>query len=244
MTAKHREAAFKHRIVLVDPFRSVTSTPDTFNPLDAIQVEHPLAIDDCNDLASALVVRTGRETEAHWNDSAEALIAAVLATAVGYGEKETRSLASVREIISVPQHLAWAVQLMSESDKMERRAAPPRRPDPALCGQGESQCHFHSAAALAVHRDARDRPEHPHQQLRPQPHAARADEHLSDSPARPRRRADGPAADVGRVAPAGLRTGGNVMNPVHFVLDEAAMLGPMTSIDNAVGIGRSYGIRL
>lgn len=34
------------------------------------------------------------------------------------------------------------------------------------------------------------------------------------------------------------------MSSVHYILDEAAMLGHMESIDDALGIGRGYGIRL
>lgn len=33
-------------------------------------------------------------------------------------------------------------------------------------------------------------------------------------------------------------------NKVHFVLDEIALLGPMTAIDDALGLGRAYGVRL
>jgi type IV secretion system protein VirD4 len=34
------------------------------------------------------------------------------------------------------------------------------------------------------------------------------------------------------------------MSQVHFILDEAALLGPMTGVDDALGIGRGYGVRL
>lgn len=107
-----------HQTVLVDPYRKVTENPDTFSPLDFIEKDCPLAIDECNDLAEALVVRTGQEHEPHWNDSAEAYIAAVIAVTVGYGvrEKGTRSLQTVREILSSPPRLETAIKLMAESD--------------------------------------------------------------------------------------------------------------------------------
>jgi type IV secretion system protein VirD4 len=85
LTAAHRAHAFGHRIVLLDPFKLTTQTPDTFNPLDFIAKGDPHALDECRDLAQALVVRTNEEKEPHWNDSAEAWIAAFLATIVHYG---------------------------------------------------------------------------------------------------------------------------------------------------------------
>ena len=114
-TAKHRVKYFGHRVVLLDPYRSVTNTPDALNPIDFIAKGHPLGIDDCNDLAASLVVRTGNERERHWDDSAEACIAAVTATVVAYGEAGTRSLQNVREILSHPKSFELAIKLMTES---------------------------------------------------------------------------------------------------------------------------------
>jgi type IV secretion system protein VirD4 len=92
---------------------------DTFNPLDFIDENGQFAIDECNDLADALVVRAPDEREPHWNASATAYIAAVIAMVVMYGDREkgTRSLQTVREILSSPQKLDMAIKLMSESQK-------------------------------------------------------------------------------------------------------------------------------
>lgn len=117
LTAEHRRKVLGHRVVLLDPYRVVTQRPDTFNPLDCIAKDHPLSIDDCNDLAAAVVVRSGEEREPHWNDSAEAYVAAVAATVVGYGEPGTRSLQTVRDILSHPKRLDMATRLMIESDR-------------------------------------------------------------------------------------------------------------------------------
>jgi type IV secretion system protein VirD4 len=116
ITAEHRRKAFGHKVVLLDPYQSVTRTPDTFNPLDFMDKNDRLAIDECNDLASALVVRTGDERDPHWSDSAEAYISAVMTTVVAYGETRTRSLQTVREILSLPQKHDLAIKLMMESD--------------------------------------------------------------------------------------------------------------------------------
>lgn len=79
-------------------------------------MSNPHSIDDCYDLAKALVVRTGEEREPHWNDSAELWIAAMAATVVQYGDRaETRSLQTVRDLLSHPQKLEKAVSVMCES---------------------------------------------------------------------------------------------------------------------------------
>lgn len=117
LTADHRHQ-LGHKVVLLDPYQIVTQKPATFNPLDFIDKDNPQAIDECNDLAKALVVRTGNEHEPYWLDSAEAYIAAIIAVVVWYGEKDkgTRSLQTVREILSIPAKLEMAIKLMAESD--------------------------------------------------------------------------------------------------------------------------------
>lgn len=115
LTARHREKMFGHRSVLVDPFRCVTQTPDTYNPLDPILKDDRLAPDDCLDLGDSVVVRPADEKDPHWSQSAIAVIAAVCGTVVQYGEPGTRSLQTVRDIISHPAKLDTCVKLMTES---------------------------------------------------------------------------------------------------------------------------------
>ena len=55
-----------HKVVVLDPFKVVTQTPDQFNVLDEIEADSPLAIDDARSLAEALVIRTGEEKDPHW----------------------------------------------------------------------------------------------------------------------------------------------------------------------------------
>src|SRR5207245_1450480 len=95
LTALHRKRVFGHRVVLLDPFKVATQQPDTFNPLDFIDKDSPVAIDECRDLAEAMVIRTGQEKDPHWVDSAEAWLAALIALVVVYGEPNDRSLQTV-----------------------------------------------------------------------------------------------------------------------------------------------------
>ena len=97
----------------------VTQDPDTFNPLDFIDKDSPTAIDECRDLAEALVIRTGQEKDPHWVDSAEAWISALIALVVQYGEANDRSLQTVRTLLTSPDKLEMAIKLMCASDAWE-----------------------------------------------------------------------------------------------------------------------------
>ncbi len=98
---------------------------DCFNPIDFFDKNDRRAIDDCNDLAKALVVRTGKEQEMHWNNVSEACIAAMAATVVFHGDKEanTRSIQTVREFITNPTKFEMAVKVMTESDAWDGQLA-------------------------------------------------------------------------------------------------------------------------
>ena len=116
LTADHRRKTFGHQIVVLDPFKLVTQTPNSFNALDFIDKDSPTAIDECRDLAEALVIRPGQEKDPHWVDSAEAWIAALIALVVHYGEPNDRSLQTVRTLLSDPAKLEMAIKLMCASD--------------------------------------------------------------------------------------------------------------------------------
>jgi type IV secretion system protein VirD4 len=116
LTAEHRRKVFGHRIAVLDPFKVVSQAHQTFNPLDFITKDSPTAIDECRDLAEALVIRTGQEKDPHWADSGEAFISALIALVVYYGEPNDRSLQTVRTLLSSPEKLEMAIKLMCSSD--------------------------------------------------------------------------------------------------------------------------------
>jgi type IV secretion system protein VirD4 len=115
LTAEPRRKRFGHRCVMLDPYGVVTKQSDSYNSLDFISKDDPLAIDHCRDLAAALVVRTGQEREPHWCDSAELWISSMLAVVVYYGEPGDRSLQTVRTLLSNPAKVEAVVKLMCES---------------------------------------------------------------------------------------------------------------------------------
>ena len=116
ITSAYRQKAFGHRQIILDPFKEVTQSPDTFNPLDFIDKESPTALDECRDLAEALVIKTGEEKEPHWNASSEVLIAGITAATVFYGRPHDRSLQTVRGILSNPKKMEAIIKLMCGSN--------------------------------------------------------------------------------------------------------------------------------
>jgi type IV secretion system protein VirD4 len=115
IAGKHRRRF--GRVVMLDPWRLVTQNPDTLNPLDFIE-NSPVAVDKCNALANALVIRTKQDMHPHFNDRAEAWIAAGIAATVHFGKQElgTRSLQKVADMMSSPQQLEIVMKGMQDTD--------------------------------------------------------------------------------------------------------------------------------
>jgi type IV secretion system protein VirD4 len=109
-----------HQIVLLDPTRAVTNTPDTLNLLDFIDRDSPHAVNEAAAVGNSLAIRTGQEKEPHFVDRTEAFLTALIGTTVWYGDKAkgTRSLLHVAELASNPAMLKAAMKLMQESPEV------------------------------------------------------------------------------------------------------------------------------
>jgi type IV secretion system protein VirD4 len=244
VTAKVRRA-MGHRVVLLDPFRVVTTTPDTFNPLDFIPRDSDFAIDECQDLAEALVVRTGQEKEPHWLDSAQIWIAAMTATVVHYGNPDNRSLQKVREMLTDPENMERSIRLMCESDAWGGM----------LARLGHQLTHFKDRElgstltttnrflrfldTLAVADSTRSSSFDPSQLVR-----GKMTVFLVLPPEHMRAQSALLRMWISSLLRAVVRGGLQEKNKVHFILDEAASLGHMDCLDDATDKCRGYGIRL
>jgi type IV secretion system protein VirD4 len=246
LTADHRRREFGHRPVLFDPYQVVTQTPDTFNPLDAIDANSPTALDDSRALAEALVVRTGEEKERHWDDSAESWIAGMIALTVVYGEGEDRSLQAVRSLLTNPAKMQQAIELMCKSDAW----------DGMLARMGHQLQHFKDKELSSVLTTA-------NRHLRFLDTLAIAASTKTSSfdlsglrdgrmtvylilpPEYLRTQSALLRMWIGSLLRACVRQNGpQESNKVHFVLDEAASLGRMEALEDAVDKYRGYGVRL
>jgi type IV secretion system protein VirD4 len=116
LTAKHRQKQFGHMIVRLDPAR-LYGPGDCFNPLDWVDAKRPDFIDVCRDLANMLVVRTGKEMDPHWCDSAENVIAAFIAYICALeGNPAARNVRGVRAQLASRDNYNSALEVMQQHD--------------------------------------------------------------------------------------------------------------------------------
>ncbi|MGO9597031.1 MAG: type IV secretory system conjugative DNA transfer family protein [Isosphaeraceae bacterium] len=244
-TAEHRRRQFQHKIVVLDPFKLVSQKPDTFNPLDFIDRESPTAIDECRDLAEALVIRTGQEKEPHWADSAEAWIGALTALVVQYAEFGDRSLQTVRSVLTDPAKLEMAIKLMCASDAWSGMLA---RMGNQLTQYKERELSstltttnrfLRFLDTLAVAENTKTSNFNPGELL-----GGRMTIYLLLTPEHMRAASPLLRAWIGSLLRAVVRGGLQERNLVNFILDEAASLGHLESLDDAVDKYRSYAVRL
>jgi type IV secretion system protein VirD4 len=247
LTAEHRRKHFGHRVVLLDLHKIVTNAPDSFNPLDAIDPADPFALDKCASLADALVVRAPDEREPHWSDSASIFIKSLLAMLVWYGKREdgTRSLNTLRDIVTNPQRLEMSIKLMQESTAWGGMLA-------RFGGQLSSYVDKEKSSTLTTvsrHLKFLDTPAVAESMRTSGFYPAdlrkgKMTVYLIVPPEHLRSLAGLTRTWVGSMLQAAMAGGTQETNKVHFILDEAATLGHLESIDDAVNISRGYGVRM
>jgi type IV secretion system protein VirD4 len=244
LTAEHRRRVFGHQIVFLDPFTMVSQTPATYNDLDFIDKDSPTAIDDCRDLAEALVIRTGQEKDPHWVDSAEAWISALIALVVRFGESNDRSLQTVRTLLS-PEKLEMAIKLMCASDAWGGMLA---RMGNQLTNFKDKELgstltttnrflRFLDTPAIA---DSTKSSSFDPADLR----KGKTTVYVILPPEHMRAQSAWLRLCVGSLLRAVVRGGLQEENKVHFVLDEAASFSQMDLLGDAVDKYRGYGVRL
>ena len=245
LTAEHRRA-MGHDVRIVDPYMMVTNAPDQLNPLDSIEKDSPIAVDDCRDLANAMVIRTGEEKDPHWVDSAETWISAILAAVAYFGEPGDRSLQTAQTLLSNPAKLAAIVEYMRDS---------PQAWSGMLARMGNQLLRFKDTElasclttvgrfmkfldTIAVAENTRESTFDPGDLVKRKMtvYLVLPPEHVRAQQALLR-------LWIGSLLRAVVRGGLQEENLVHFVLDEAATLGHMDAIDDAVDKYRGYGVRL
>jgi type IV secretion system protein VirD4 len=218
---------------------------DTYNPLDQIGVDSPLLIDDCRSIAEALVLRSGNESEPHWNDSAEAWISAMAAVACLYGEAGDRSLQTIRTLLTSPTKMAAVIKIMCESKDCGGMLA---RMGNQLTYYKDKELssvltttnrHLRFLDTLSVAKNTSSSSFDPND-LRmgkmtiylvlPLEHA----------------KTQSPLLRVwlGSMLHTVLRGGVQNDSKVHFLVDEASTVGHLESIETALNVGRGFGVRL
>jgi type IV secretion system protein VirD4 len=232
-------------VAMIDPFHLTTSHGDSLNVLDTISAHDTDMIDRCRAIAEAIVVRNSQEKEPHWNDAAAMWIAAMIVVVVLFGEEKDRNLQTVRLLLTDPAKMEAAVKLLCTSDACDGIAS----------RLGHQLTHFKEKELASVlttvgrHMRFLDTPTiaantrcstfDPKDIL-----SRNGTVYLCLPPDNTRSLAGLLRLWIDTLVRTVIRCGLKEDRKVYFLLDEAAILGAMDSIEDALNIGRGYGIRL
>ena len=244
ITAEHRRK-MGHRIVVLDPMHVVTTTPDTFDPLSQIDPALRRAIDDCRALALELVLNTPGDHNAHFTDTARGMVAAMIVLVVYHGTSGLKTLQTARQILAEPPTLQQAIAKLcasTECDGMVSRIGMQllHLKDKELASVLSTVNRFLSFLDTPSVRESTSSTSFDPMEL----NTGKMTIYLVLPPESLREKASLMRMWIGSFLRAVTKGGLQEKNKVHFVLDEAASLGQMEAINDAVDKLRGYGVRL
>jgi type IV secretion system protein VirD4 len=118
-TAEKRARRLNHEIVVIDPFRIVGEhefTEGRINPLCLYENKPDLIADDARRLANSLIVRTLEERDPFWPKSAQSVTQSVIAFQMSELRPEEANLNRLRDILTDGEMLEEVLQHMSATD--------------------------------------------------------------------------------------------------------------------------------
>ena len=247
-TAEFRARTFGHEIAVIDPYgvaRGCGFPPGRLNPLGLFRENEDRIVDEARRLASSLVVTTGEERDPFFTKASNTLCTATLAFLMAEAKPEQATLSRMRDILSSPQLMKQMVEHMLQSQAcggLLRRLG-------GQLGQLQGQTKASVFSVANSHIDFLD--------------SLPLADTVSASSFNPRNLIHGKQtvyiclpvdrvielAGIQRVLLSTLlnlvfEAGEDRNRRVRFLLDEAATLGSMDSLYNALNFGRSFGHRL
>ena len=90
------------KVLLIDPFAITGDAGHALNWLDTLDPDHPDVVSRAGTLADMLVVRSGFESEPHWNDTDRDLLRGLLVHVAGL-PAEHRTMAELRAMLTAPE---------------------------------------------------------------------------------------------------------------------------------------------
>jgi type IV secretion system protein VirD4 len=118
LTSSIRERKFGHRIVRIDPLgvAGPAETSDGLNPFDFINEQSAGFIDECRSLVELLVTRPGTEPpDPHWNERASDILVAFCAFVCAVeADVSRRNLSVVRDLVSSRHTYKEALETMQK----------------------------------------------------------------------------------------------------------------------------------
>jgi type IV secretion system protein VirD4 len=239
---------------ILDPF-GVTGPPaSAYNPLGRLSAESLDLGEDAASLSEALVMDPpGQQSDAHWNEEAKALLAGLIMFAVAHEDQDRKTLATVREYLTLPPEKFRALlELMQDSAAARGLIA---RAANRFLGKSDRE-------AASVMSSAQ---RHTHFLDSPRIVAATARSDFQFSALRhdltsiflvlPPNRLDAYSRwlrllvaqalqDIARDAEAAQAGATRLQQPALFLLDEFAALGRLEAVERAMGLMAGYGLQL
>lgn len=116
-TAAIRHHKLKNRVIKLDPFDVCGYGSDRLNPLDFIDDSAPDFLDQCRDLADMMIMQTGKEPDPYWNDSARGVLTAFIAYVCACETNpEARTLDLVRDLVSSRHSYTESIGVMQRTE--------------------------------------------------------------------------------------------------------------------------------
>lgn len=236
-----------HRIVRLDPFGLCGPGSDTFNPMGWIDPGDPAFLDLCRDLANMLVLRLGTEPEPHWNDSAEMILACFLAYIIACEDDASlRHLQVLRSIVSSRTRYGKAIAEM-QRDTEACHGVISRLGHLLTWFQDEElgsvmttvQRHTEFLDSPAVAANTLESSFDPRTLRTSRVTVYLVLPHDFLATLAPLMR-----MWIGTILRAVTRGGADERNPVLFFIDEAAHLGKINALEQAVTLMRGMGVRI
>lgn len=242
LTAKKR-AAMGQRIIRLDPFEICGPGGDSFNPLMEIDINDPRYLDDARALGEAMVVRQPDERDPFWSNSAVNLLTAMLVMTLTMKE-EDRNLSTVRELLTDPDLFKETIK------KLQGMGGVPARLGGMLAKQSESEKESAGVISTAnTHTAFLDS-----NLIAPTVNTSTFSADVLLQPGTtiyfclPVEQLDAQrnflrllvSTLLRHVMRHGVKNGGETL----FLLDEAASLGNLEALSQALQLGRGLGVRL
>jgi type IV secretion system protein VirD4 len=240
----HARQHMGHRVIVIDPF-GVVRGRDTFNPLAEIDPESDNAPDEVLSLANAIVVRTGKEEEPFWIEAAIAEIALAIGFMVCLGDPHERNLQMVRNALSDMAGRQRMIEACLRSDKwggiLARWAGQAAQLQDKTLHSVLANVHTHMRFldTLAVMRNTVSSSFNPRELL-----TRRTTIYLVLPPEYLRSHSGLLRFWIGALLKTCVKGGAQEKKLVRFVLDEAAALGKLDCLADALDQYRGYGVRL
>ena len=242
-----RARATKGKVWCLDPFEVSGHPPARYNPLDRLDPASLDLAEDAMTLAEALVHDpAGHGGDAHWNEEAKALIAGLILYAVVHEEREHRTLATVRDYLTLaPKAFADLLALMQDSRgaggliarAANRQLGKSDREAAGVLSSAQRHTHFLDSPRIVASTSASDFT------------FAGLKERVSTVfLCLPPDRIDAYSRWLRLLVAQALtdmaRSPAKPARPVLFLLDEFAALGRLEPVERAMGLMAGYGLQL